>query len=229
MAKTWITLKIKELDGQSTQLFSTLDDWILIAVQIENEVAQEVASKLRTYVEEKILKADQSNFVIDYLDLSDRIELIQFQSETALSKIQANEIPMDLLSTRFKINDLESLYKDILYYSFDQYLDGQTFIHLIVLNLKENRVPIAMRYFDFSAFNSLVRRFKVNPIGHQVESLYTHRDETQVQIQRDFLDWRVVLTMMILLQTRFGDSTEEIDVYHQELRVAAGEKDEISL
>lgn len=76
-------------------------------------------------------------------------------------------VPSDSLAKRFKIEDIEHFYKDMRYYSFEEYLDGQTFIHLVVLALKENRAPNAWRFFDFSAFNSIVRNFKVTPLGHE--------------------------------------------------------------
>lgn len=71
----------------------------------------------------------------------------------------------DLLSKRFKVAHLQQLYNEFRYFAFEHYLDAQTFVHLMVLAIKENRVPASWRFYNFSKINSIVKAFAVRPTG----------------------------------------------------------------
>jgi hypothetical protein len=106
------------------------------------------------------------HYKVENLDLYKKIPINHY-SASEPSQYMKVDVPTTTLARRFKVTDLEQLYREMRYYSFEEYLDGQTFIHLIVLSMKENRVPNAWRFFDFSTFNNIVKRFKITPLGHE--------------------------------------------------------------
>lgn len=69
--------------------------------------------------------------------------------------------------------------------------------------MKENRLPLRWRYFDFSNFNNLLKRFQVIPLGHEDNSntLFNSNEDEDNKTKREFIDWKSIFTMFILLQT----------------------------
>lgn len=52
MIMTWITLKLKEFNIYSSQVFDILDDWIVVAVEEENAEVQTAIQKLKEAITE---------------------------------------------------------------------------------------------------------------------------------------------------------------------------------
>lgn len=131
---------------------------------------------------------------------------------------------------RLKVNMLDHFYKDFRYYSFDEYLDGQTFIHMIVVAFQENRVPGKWRFYDFSVFTKMIKNVMVIPDGQYDLSkpLYSQRNENE-NSEREFLDWKKILTMFILLHSNFDYNSCNIDEYKNSLDSIVNEKEEVSL
>ena len=97
---------------------------------------------------------------------------------------------------RMKVTMLEQFYKEFRYYSFEEYLDGDTFIHLLVLAFQsQNRLPNRWRFYDFGIFNEMISKFSILPPGQQDE----HYANTSVEKSREFVDWKKILTVFTLL------------------------------
>ena len=122
---------------------------------------------------------------------------------------------------------LDHFYKDLRYYSFDEYLDGQTFIHMIVLALQENRVPARWRFNDYGVFFRMVKKLKVIPDGHESSHAAMYGQHDDEANERDFMNWKKLMTMFVLLRTPMVYSSD-IDDYSQELSSIANEKGEIT-
>ncbi|CDW87464.1 mitogen-activated protein kinase organizer [Stylonychia lemnae] len=227
MIQTWITVKLMDFYYFSQEVYNTMDDWISIAVLEENNAIKSVVDKLQNGIFEQQLRLDYHQFNVSALDLYSKIQTVDYQPNKSIMLPSQNG-----LTQHFKIEHLEILYKDFRQYAFDRYLDGQTFIHIIVLSLKENRVPGSWRCLEFSSFNNILRRYTVKPLGMDDDyskPIYSSRDQDGLaQVERQFVDWKKILTMFILLQTNMGDDQESLNEYGEQLRELANERGEIS-
>lgn len=80
--------------------------------------------------------------------------------------MQTIALPDDPINhMRFKVTMLEHLYTDFRFHAYNEFLDGQTFAHLVLLAFQENRVPTSWRYYDFNLFLQIIQKFQVVPPG----------------------------------------------------------------
>jgi hypothetical protein len=69
-----------------------------------------------------------------YIDLESAIERIDFSGAEVPLYMQNISVPEDLvLDMRLSVSMLDHFYLEFRYHAFEEYLDGQTFIHLILL------------------------------------------------------------------------------------------------
>lgn len=91
-------------------------------------------------------------------------------------------------------------------------MDGQTFIHLIVVAFQAKRVPFRWRYYDYTVFNEMIQKVAVVP----PMSEHSEYANSSVQQLREFVDWKKLLTMFALLMSPLPDS-EHLAEYKEDL------------
>ncbi len=126
------------------------------------------------------------------------------------------------------MQNLEEIYKQFRYYSYEEFLDAQTLLHLVVINFKEGRMPETWRYQDFSIFIQLKDRFKTLPLGYEESPLYSNKEERK-QGHREFVQWKKLFTYFILLTSYVESSAQVEEYFDTSLMPHANEKGEISL
>jgi hypothetical protein len=114
---------------------------------------------------------DYDEYRIPYIDLESSRERIDFSGAEVPLYMQNISVPEDpVLDMRISVSMLEHFYIDFRYHSFNEYLDGQTFIHLLVLAFQTpKRVPNRWRFYDFNIFNQMIEKFSILPPGQQDE------------------------------------------------------------
>ena len=131
--KTHSLLLLNEISIYAHQVFDVLDDWVVIAVEQENEGVQEVVREIR-----RAVKTNQSyieSFIINEANLFNLIDTIKFQEGPPLY-IQDLKIPNLIADKRFTVEQLTGLYNDFKRNAaFDNILDSQTFTTLLVTSI----------------------------------------------------------------------------------------------
>jgi len=61
---------------------------------------------------------------------------------------------------RFKVDHLETLYKELRYQSSQEYLDADSFLNTVVLTFQRGNIPFSWRYMDFKKIYNLINQFK---------------------------------------------------------------------
>jgi len=114
------------------------------AVKKENEQVQEVVQGLLEVIKGSQLSMHPGSFQLAHFSLEHETEdLIDFSKET---EDQFNFIkPSDKLSFRFRVEQIEGLYKDMKRNAFNEYLEFQTALHLILLENRRDPVPSIWR------------------------------------------------------------------------------------
>jgi len=98
--KTHALLLLDEVSTYAHQVFDVLDDWVVIAVESENEGVQEVVRQIRQSV-----NTNQSyieSFIIHDANLFDLIDTVNFQDGPPLY-IQNVEKPTKMVDCRFTL------------------------------------------------------------------------------------------------------------------------------
>lgn len=199
MIRTWTKFKLIEFHTVFMQMYDVLDDWIVIAVEKENEQAQEIIRNLKEHIISKSPYLDHFRFKVDTLELINEVNTIEFYSQ-----IEVPHRPsLDMLQSRFSVENLRNIYNEFRFYSYEEYLDSQTLIHLIVLNFKRGRIPTSWRYEDFGSFMNWTKKFKTKPLGVDSSPLY-QRAETRGS-QREFVNWKKIFTYFVLLEAGIPD------------------------
>ncbi len=144
---------------------------------------------------------------IPYIDLESAIERIDFSGAEIPLYMQNISVPEDpVLDMRLTVSMLEHFYRDFRYHAFEEYIDGQTLMHLLVLAFQTpKRVPTRWRYYDFTIFNELIEKFKISPPGHSEEEHYAN---TSIENAREFVDWKKLLTVFTLIMAPLPDDEE---------------------
>ena len=52
LIKTWIILKLKEFNKYQKEVYDMLDDWIVVAVDKENQAASAITNKLAMQIQD---------------------------------------------------------------------------------------------------------------------------------------------------------------------------------
>ncbi len=140
---------------------------------------------------------------IPYIDLESAIERIDFSGAEVPLYMQTISVPEDpIVDMRLTVNMLEHFYKDFRYHAFEEYLDGQTFIHLMVLAFQSSkRVPKRWRYYDFTIFNQIIEKLSVRPPGLDEET-YAN---SSIESTREFVDWKKLMTLFTLIMAPMPD------------------------
>lgn len=114
-----------------------------------------------------------------------------------------------------------------------KYLDAQTFIHIIVQALQENKVPLRWRTFEFRQFNNLVKQFKIEPLGKQSynQNIYSSRDhdDSNKQGQREFVDWRRALSSFLLMTVDWTYFNQNLNELNDKLHSFSDERQQLSI
>lgn len=71
--------------------------------------------------------------------------------------------PTDKLSFRFKIDQIENLYKKMKKNSFNEYLEFQTALHLVLLRIKEIYCPLFWRWYSVQHLTEALLYFQITP------------------------------------------------------------------
>jgi hypothetical protein len=210
---------MKEFNQFWRQLYEVLDDAILVAIKLENEATQQVVKKIEAHMREvhatgRYRPMDFEEMRIPYIDLEGAIDRIDFSGAEVPLYMQNISVPEDpIVDMRMTVSMLEGFYQDFRYHAFEEYLDGQTFIHMLVLAFQTpKRVPNRWRYYDFTIFNQMIEKFSILPPGQDAES-YANNSIDQT---REFVDWKKFLTVLTLLMAPLPDQ-QDLEAYQASL------------
>jgi len=149
----------------ANEVFDVLDDWVVCAVEAENEGVQEVVRQIRASV--KVNSSYIESFIIAEANLFDKIETIDFQEGPPLYFLEVRP-PCKVSENRFAVTQLVDLYNDFrCNAAFDNILDAQTFLSIIVASMQSGRVPKAWTYLPFDKFGILAKKFRAAPLSDE--------------------------------------------------------------
>lgn len=155
------------MQTHANEVFDVLDDWVVIAVEAENEGVQDVVRQIRAAV--KINSGYIESFIIAEADLFTKIETIDFQEGPPLY-FQEVSVPAKVDDSRFSVAQLTGLYNDFRQNAaFDNVLDSQTFLSTIVASMQSGGVPKAWTYQPFENFGVLVKKFRTAPLSDEAD------------------------------------------------------------
>lgn len=115
-------------------------------------------------------------------------------------------MPTDTLSCRFTVDQLTSFYNDFRRNAaFDNVLDAQTFMTLLITGIQSNRVPKAWSYMPFEKFGLFAKKFKKAPLSddnalgdEEQEALFSALSQDDA---RQFVDWKLIMVTFVLLNS----------------------------
>ena len=148
------------------------------------------------------------DFRIPYVDLDQYVQRMDFGGAEVPLYMQNITVPDDpVMDMRLSLAMLNNFYTDFRYHSYEEYLDGATFIHSILLAFqRQGLVPTRWRYYDFTIFNQMIQKVAIVPPGVKLD-----RDGFNVE-QRQFINWKSILTMFALIMSPIPDK-EALDKY----------------
>lgn len=102
----------------------------------------------------------------------------------------------------------------------------QTYIHNIVLLFQSDSLPRAWRQFDITTFNAVAQSLKVEVPG-QESTIYSSAQAGPAQ--REFFDWRKLMTMFILIGAPMAENSQLTDYRNKLSDAASADDDSIKL
>jgi hypothetical protein len=127
---------------------------------MENEATQSVVKSIGQHIEEVAITGRyraMEHYRVPYIDVEAAIERIDFSNADVPLYMQNITVPDDpVLDMRLTVAQLNAFYQDFRYHAYEQFLDGQTFIHIMVLAYQNKRVPFRWRYYDYGVFNEMI-------------------------------------------------------------------------
>lgn len=138
------------------------------------------------------MRLDYHTLIIDDLQLYADITTLEFNSQDQPQYMQQMVVPSQVNDCRFKISDLEGIYKQLRFHSYEECIDEQTFIHLMVLSYKEGTIPIQWRFKDIAFIIRLAQKYRVNYDSSPKKK--GHGPD------RQFVNWKIIFTIFLLLE-----------------------------
>jgi len=151
--RVWLQYKLDELKGNAEKVYDVMDDWVVDSVKKENEVTQKCLLELREQIMGEVPRMNHSLLILERVDITSIVTPLDFDPTVPSHLIPP---PGDLLSNRFTLDQLKQWHSDMKENAYEEYLDSDTFIHIVVLNLKRGRTPLSFRHFDFDKFSRLI-------------------------------------------------------------------------
>jgi hypothetical protein len=142
------------------------------------------------------------DFRIPYVDLDQYVPRMDFSGAEVPHYMQNITVPDDpVMDMRLTLSMLNNFYTDFRFHSYEEYLDGSTFIHSILLAFQtQGKVPSRWRYYDFTIFNQMIQKVVIVPPGLKLD-----RDGFNVE-QRELINWKAMVTMFALIMSPMADS-----------------------
>lgn len=161
---------------------------------------------------------DYSDFRIPYLDLEQQLERIDFSQAEVPEYMNVNYPTIgdlqDKLSLRLPTTLLQHFYQSFVKNSYQEYMEVQTFTHLMVVTFQQG-IDI-WRYYSFQVFNNkIAKKFKVTPPGQKVLSPYDPQ-KSNAALVREYINWKRLMTMFILISSPLP-TRQDIQTYHEKL------------
>ena len=107
------------------------------------------------------------DFRVPYVDLDQHVQRMDFSGAEVPLYMQNITVPDDpVMDMRLSLSMLNNFYRDFRYHAYEEYLDGSTFIHSVLLAFQaQGKVPSRWRYYDFTIFNQMIQKMAVSPPG----------------------------------------------------------------
>jgi hypothetical protein len=203
---------MQDFRTKSNQVFDMMDDWIVASVQKENSHVQRLAKQLQDVINGDELILDHGSFSLPELNLyADIDEIVDFKEQIDLPMTVDVKRPEDRRDYRFKINWLEFLFSQMAKSAFNEYIEINSFLHILLVAVRDHMTPEVWRWIDFSKFNECALNFKVEPSQVPIASkedpgkelLFkedTHKWE--VENSQTYVNWKEIMVYFILLHSR---------------------------
>lgn len=132
-------------------------------------------------------------------------------------------IPSDNIeSCRFKLENLSELYQEMRYNTGEKgmvaTLDSQSFINILVLALRQGRVPLCWKYINFEQITFWANKFAIQPLGELSQKAADSPTMYQSQSKslnsaalRTWVDWKKIMTFFVLLGSPIPNESEIAD------------------
>ena len=106
----------------------------------------------------KFTPMSYDEFRVPFVDLDQWVTRMDFAGADVPLYMQHVTVPDDpLMHMRLSTRMLQAFYADFRFHAYEEFLDGQTFIHSVVLAFQgQARVPARWRYYDFTIFNQMI-------------------------------------------------------------------------
>jgi hypothetical protein len=151
-----------------------LDEAIITAIRLENDATQSVVLNIKAHMQEQAITGkfnpmNYDDFRVPYVDLDQYVQRMDFTGAEVPLYMQNITVPDDpVMDMRLTLAMLNNFYTDFRYHSYEEYLDGSTFIHSILLSFQtQGKVPARWRYYDFTIFNQMIQKVVIVPPGHR--------------------------------------------------------------
>lgn len=154
------------------------------------------------------------DFRVPYVDLDQYIQRMDFSGAEVPLYMQNITVPDDtVMDMRLTLSMLNNFYTDFRYHSYEEYLDGATFINSVLLAFQgQGKVPTRWRYYDFTIFNQMIQKLVVIPPGLSNQDTYSNA-QSQVE-KRELVNWKKLMTMLTLIMSPMAD-LETLDKYEE--------------
>lgn len=140
MLIVYCLLILQEISVHSNKVFEVLDDWIVVAVKTENDLAQQAVKEIQAMIAQK--KTFMDSVILGESDLASKIETIPFEEGPPLY-MQEHTQSFGLADRRIDTKTLRELQRVFKANSVGgDLLDRETFLTLMMLELQGNKLPV---------------------------------------------------------------------------------------
>lgn len=140
MLIVYCLLILQEISVHSNKVFEVLDDWIVVAVKTENDLAQQAVREIQAMIAQK--KTFMDSVILGESDLASKIETIPFEEGPPLY-MQEHTQSFGLADRRIDTKTLRELQRVFKANSVGgDLLDRETFLTLMMLELQGNKLPV---------------------------------------------------------------------------------------
>jgi len=119
-----------------------------------------------------------------------------------------------MAETRMDILTLSLMYKQFKSNAYEELLDSQTFLSLIIGNYQSYTVPQRWRNLPFQSMLDLVSKFAASPLTNDGESGKNLFGSSGERVQ--FVNWKKMFALMALASSSIP-SDEKLQTYGSEL------------
>lgn len=164
--KSYALLLLLEINNNTEEISEAFEEWIITSVKKENHVAAHVVKVIEAEVKQDSQYLD--GIKVQSVNLDACIQRVQLD-EGLPQYLSRYEVPKGLDASRLTIETLKLMFNQLKGASYQDLLDSQTFLSIIIGNYQAYKVPDRWRTLSFGNILSLVTKFAKKPPSNMAD------------------------------------------------------------